>query len=474
MIVTLAIWTHLSSSPRQPDEGHTQSPCFLEKRAPFACADSIARWHALCSKKQAMTKVARFLSRWLTLGVCLWAVPAEAQSISLPNTAFEIEREEPRGERQNPLYISQKDCFDSADVGWNPDTQETDKDDRAGNTWIVFEPQVTGTSNPGVDRLEVWVSESADCTTATAREDNRQCWLVYREDEVQRNNTLIVNPRDVIKADKSLTSYDPTAPRPESICTDSENLVQKGLTFYILYRTNNDSVDASISWDQSPQDLAAPPPPDNVKVGAGDEHLFFEWEIESSNEDNDTLGFVFYCVPEGSRAPEEEVDPAGTGGDGTGGDGTGGDGTGGDGTGGDGTGGGTGGDLAAGGMGGATSLTCDQDLIADGEFPHPDLEECGDSDGRTTRSKTVGGVQNYTNYAVGVAAIDGVGNLGRVKVFSQCLMPQEVTTFYEGYDQAGGKGGGGFCQLRPGQRNALFWLLLLALSVYFVRRKLAA
>jgi hypothetical protein len=415
-----------------------------------------------------MTKLARFLSLLAGASCALFAAPAEAQTISLPNTAFKIEREKERSDDERPLDISREDCVESSDVGWNPQDGSA-KSERAGSTWIVMEPQVLNATSPTQDRLEVWVSETADCTTATAREDNRQCWLVYRTDQVERNNTLVINPRDVVAGNKNVTSYTPSDPRPASICSDPNNLVQRNLTFYLLYRTSNDSVDASFAWEKTAQDLAAPPPPDDVTVGPGDENLFFEWDIESSNEDVDTLGFVFYCVPEGSMATEEP-EPTGTGGDGSGGDGTGGDGTGGDGTGGDGTGGATasGGD---GGMGGSAPLACGQNILVDGEFASPEAIECGRVLGRSSRRGQAKDVTNNVNYAVGVAAIDNVGNAGKLKVFDQCIMPQEVTTFFEGYEQAGGKGGGGFCGFKTNPQSSLLWLLALVGGALTLRRR---
>lgn len=432
----------------------------------FGQSQAIARWHALCSKNRAMTKLARFLSLLAGLWVCLWVSPSRAQSITLPTTAFEIERENPRSEEERPLDISRQDCLDAAPFGWdaNSDTEESDRGDY---TWIVMEPQVTGLnpSAQSADSLQVWVSESVDCANANNRINTPQCWLVYYEPIVARNNTLIINPRDVIDSNRSISIENfRSATRDASICSDPAHLVQRSLTFYVLYFYPGDTVATSFTWTQTGQDLAAPPAPDNVTVGPGDEHLFFEWDIESTSEDPDTLGFVFYCVPEGTTASEE---PAGTGGDGTGGDGSGGEGTGGDGSGGDAT---TGGD---GGMGGAAALSCGQNIVVDGEFATAEAidYECGRVLGRTARRGQADDITNNVNYAVAVAAIDNVGNSGRLKVFDECLMPQEVTTFFEGYEQAGGKGGGGFCGFDTRRTGKLFWLLVLGGGALLVRRR---
>src|SRR5690606_12210252 len=141
------------------------------------------------------------------------------------------------------------------------------------------------------------------------------------------------------------------------------------------------------------------------------------WEINAENEDQETLGFVLYCVPAGTMSE------LGMGGSGVTDDP----------------------DTAMGG--GAAALACDQNVLVNGEFPSADAEqyECGKIVGRSARRGEAGDVENGTQYAVAVAAYDTVGNLGALRVSSRCLMPQEVTTFYEGYRNAGGKGGGGFC-----------------------------
>lgn len=425
-----------------------------------------------------MTKLARFFSLLAGVTVCLWGSPAEAQTITLPNTAFEIERENPRSDAERPLDLSRQDCLDAAPFGWDAQNMGTDESARDGHTWIVMEPQVTGlnSSAQSADSLQVWVSESVDCSNANNRINTPQCWLVYYEPNVARNNTLIINPRDVVDGNRSISIDNfRSATRDASICSDPAHLVQRSLTFYVLYFYPGDTVATSFNWTQTGQDLAAPPAPDNVTVGPGDEHLFFEWDIASTSEDPDTLGFVFYCVPEGTMA-SEEPDPAGTGGNGTGEDGTGGnDGSGGDATGGD----GSGGDTATGGgggMGGAAAMSCGQNIVVDGEFATAEAidYECGRVLGRTARRGQADDVANDVNYAVAVAAIDNVGNSGRLKVFDECLMPQEVTTFFEGFDEAGGKGGGGFCGFDTKQAGSLFWLLLLSGGALSLRRRKAA
>lgn len=389
-----------------------------------------------------MPKVARLLFMWLVLGWCLLPAPAWGQMMSMPNTAFEIVRENPRPEQERPLRISRQDCLDSADYRLSDGSTQA----RGDFTWVVMEPVITGSIAINAF-LEVWVSEGANCQNAEERAANGNCTLVGYTESVSRNNTLVINPRDLVARNRDKV-YDAGLTLPESICFDRNNLVDRALSIFIFLRTSSDTVDAQVKWEQTSLDLAAPRPPDTVKAAPGDEHLFFEWEIATENEDQDTIGFVLYCVPTGTMSEvgmggsgsTEDPDPA---------------------------------------MGGApAALTCDQNILVNGEFPTADAEdyECGKVVGRSSRrGDAEKNIDNYVQYAVAVAAYDTVGNSGALRVFNGCLMPQEVTTFYEGYRGAGGKGGGGFCAY--GARTTGSWALLLLLAagaLLMSRRKGAA
>jgi hypothetical protein len=385
-----------------------------------------------------MPQLARLLTLWLVLAWCLLAAPAWGQSMSLPNTAFEIEREDPRPEQEKPLRISRQDCLDSADRRFGDGGIQ----ERGNFTWVVMEPIITGTIAQNAF-LQVWVSEGAKCTDAQERAANGNCTIVYDTSTVLRNNTIVINPRDLVARNRDKV-YEQGLELPESICSDPNNLVDRALSIYILLRSGSDTVDDNVIWEQTSVDLAAPRPPDKVKAAPGDEHLFFEWEISSQNEDLDTIGFVLYCVPTGTMSEvgmggtssTDDPDPA---------------------------------------MGGApAALTCDQNILVDGEFPPADAGdyECGKVIGRSARRGDAGkNIDNYVQYAVAVAAYDTVGNSGALRVFNGCLMPQEVTTFYEGYRAAGGKGGGGFCAYDPQRTGSWALLLALGVAVLFVSRR---
>jgi hypothetical protein len=195
-----------------------------------------------------------------------------------------------------------------------------------------------------------------------------------------------------------------------------------------------------VEWTNTSMDLVAPPAPDSIDVGAGDEHIFFEWEIDSTSEEDDTEGFNFYCVPSGAMSTAM----GGASSSGT----------------------------AGGGAGGATATSCAQNILVEGEIPSEEVEGfwCGDVTGRSSRNGQAEDLANNTTYAVAVSSLDAVGNSGELSVVA-CITPKPVTTFYEGYKNAGGQGGGGFCQFGHLGQNALTWLVLGAGLLVLRRRR---
>src|SRR5690606_36475131 len=113
---------NLAPAGRSSPPSWRNTPTAPHKRAKTGC---IRRVRGDCPlarpvlKRRAMTKLARFISLLVGVSVCLWGAPAEAQTITLPNTAFEIERENPRSDAERPLDISRQDCLDAAPFGWD-------------------------------------------------------------------------------------------------------------------------------------------------------------------------------------------------------------------------------------------------------------------------------------------------------------------------------------------------------------------
>jgi hypothetical protein len=66
--------------------------------------------------------------------------------------------------------------------------------------------------------------------------------------------------------------------------------------------------------------------------------------------------------------------------------------------------------------------------------------------GESSGNFNVTGLVDGVNYNVAVAAVDNFGNVGPLSTV-QCQIPQQVTDFFQSYRDAGGSAGGGFCSV---------------------------
>jgi hypothetical protein len=105
---------------------------------------------------------------------------------------------------------------------------------------------------------------------------------------------------------------------------------------------------------------------------------------------------------------------------------------------------------------------------------------CGTAGGNTATQSTVTGfadggpgIEDFTRYAVGVAAVDSLGNVGILSPIT-CVTPAPVFTFWDLYLKDGGLAGGGYCAFRaPGAPflGSFFGVGMSALTVAYARRR---
>jgi hypothetical protein len=387
------------------------------------------------------------LFRFLFLGIplcVLLLVPRSvwAQTVTLDErNGFRIERAEgkERSTSQRPNWISRQDCLDGDEIRYQ--SQSHSSEELLEQTWIRLFPRVVGAS--GNDTLEVWVSQTADCSDDDIINGNAQsCSLVFSTRATDDTPDIYLNPRDIVEANTSLRGEDWPGDDPTAgNSTTCDKQVEKPITYYIHVRTGDEIQPNGAKITIGGVDTLAPEPPDNIDAEPGDEHIFFEWEIDTSNEAEDTYGFAFFCVPQGTA-----TDSGGSGLGGAGG---------------------------AGGAEGAGNADCTQGVLTAGEIPSEQALDyiCGYDTGRTTRSGQADGVTNNQLYAVAVAVTDEARNKGRLSEIA-CVTPKEVTTFFESYKDAGGQGGGGFCSQSQSPRDAqLAFVLAGALTLLYRRRR---
>lgn len=353
---------------------------------------------------------------WVILGMALFIqCPVWGQSISLESQSYRVERAVERSSSEEPFAVNRQDCLDDdpTKIDYDP------RDAPDGRTWIRFTVFVSGNIKNN-SRLEIWVSQGADCTDRIERQPSGRCTQVYKNskaDTIQRSDVAHVYPRIVVGdtniEDMDLTDVD-AYPSTE-VC---DQAIDQAYTFYVML-FEGDNVVSNVQWTDTRVDLLGPDPPTSISTKAGESTLYVEWKIPSEQEDPDTQGFSLYC------APAE--------GDGEGADG------------------------GAGGASGCRSALVPGELPPDGN-----RYECGTVTGRGTRKGTARGLENGTTYAVAVAARDLVKNSG-VLTETECLTPQEVTTFFESYRASGGRGGGGFCA--QARHPTSIWGVLFAATI---------
>lgn len=101
---------------------------------------------------------------------------------------------------------------------------------------------------------------------------------------------------------------------------------------------------------------------------------------------------------------------------------------------------------------------------------------CGSARGRQSTEgysdPAIKGLENGRTYAVAIAVRDTYGNLGALSNY-MCQTPVQIDTFYETYRAAGGKAGGGFCNLDIHQKRGMLPMALgaLGLGLWFRRRQ---
>ncbi len=386
----------------------------------------------------------RALAVALALATLVVALPAAAQSIVIqPNF---VRSSGQRDIGQKPSWVSYADCI-------NDDVMTL----------------TLNLANFGPYNLEAWAGVGVDCTNIDERQGaSASCWrLVEPLDPTNDVVSLPIPSRAIANRENALPAGS------SEICEVTADRDNVNVGIYVMLIDSSSQVQGSAIFE-SGIDLIGPPPPTGLSAGIGENQLIIKWS--SSSTDQDLLGYRAYCdPPPGGSAPassptthedgavhdadtDAAIDDAGTTDGGTSTDaGTTDGGTNTDGGSTDG---------GSGGSGGGTNAQCPSALVA-GERPD-ETYRCGSS-GRLSSSIDAEGLANNVTHAVAVAAVDIVGNSGPLSE-SVCGTPEIVDDFFELYRRAGGKGGGGFCQISPQTSGGLLAVMVSALAAFGLRR----
>lgn len=390
----------------------------------------------------------------------LWCTPSHAQQLKPSIQKLDISqitRKTPRRASNNfPYWVSHSDCI-ADDV-------------------ITFRVQI---QNPSVNNFEVWAGNN-DCSQLSQRQGNlAQCWQVYGGQVTRSPASIPIRAQDIVAQNGP---KDGTNGRPGKR-SDCNNRIYLDIKLFFMYVNDGNEVSSNVvTFDDVGIDLQGPVTPDLERLSPSDDSLIAEWE---NNDTTMFQGYRLYCadavafddnsssnsttsVTTSTVAPTAQVDAAQVDAalvdaalaDAAALDDTGGD--------------------AAAADDGTTEPEgvrgCGGSVLQQGKYPTSDLWVCGTVDSFSARSGTAKGLRNGRSYAIGVTAIDRLGNESALSNIL-CQTPREVYTFYEDYRSAGGQGGGGFCTIAaPGtsarSRFAFPSLLLasLALVLAYYRR----
>jgi hypothetical protein len=372
------------------------------------------------------------VAAWLALAAAPGGAVAQTTSSSLgtlssPNNAIRmnpnaqgVDRDRPYYTPTQPWWINFEDC--------------------RLNDYFTF----TLSSQVAGDQLEIWAG-SENCAANRSDQDHGQCWIVASQALQDQTVEVRVPVRNIIARRVGVDV--PPVGLTADVCDDSNDPSGEALSLYFMVVESGQG-DEYFAWDGGTGgfgfDVVGPTPPGSISVGIGESQLAIS--LDDIPTDNQRERYEAFCVPAFTTRASLGLD-AGTSSGSTGGTtptsadaGDGGLDAGSEGA----------LDAGSGADPDAAPAACPTDLLRVGERPPPEFS-CGEGNRTSTRVLT-SRLANNTNYAVAVAGQDDLGNVGVISQI-QCGRPVPLADFFELYGRAGGLGGGGYCNLSPGQQR---------------------
>jgi hypothetical protein len=231
-----------------------------------------------------------------------------------------------------------------------------------------------------------------------------------------------------------------TLPPDQAACTPKDAATgAQNISVYFMMVDSSSAIQGTFATWAASYKLLAPPPPDVVSAGIGENLLPIRFSYSTPSTDNSINGYNFYCNPPPGTAAAADA-----------------------------------GVLPV--DGGVPVTSCDgvastklmQGMLVTGL----DNFRCGGA-GKSATGGNATGLVDGVKYDVAVATTDSYNNVGTLSTVT-CAVPQPVTGFFKAYQEAGGRAGGGFCSFsRHREPFALAALLGLA-SCLLLRRRRAA
>jgi len=285
-----------------------------------------------------------FVSALATVLLAAASGPAAAQSnVSITLNPFATRDVPGKGSNNQYRYwINRADCL--------------------ANDVLHFQTTVTGAVLSGSRVLEVWASQSADCTLVTNRGiASNVCWLVYQGTPSSLVYQVHIRAQNIVAQNfPSTREWEATA----AACAAGPS-ADRALKLHFMIMEGSQQVGTHALWTQTGVDVQPPSTPYDVTVEPGKERLLVNWSAPTSP---DLLEWRFYCdeAPDGCPRTTRALIP--------------------------------------------------------GQIPS-EAHRCGTVLGDITRSGHAEGLTNGVDHAVGVLATDRVGNVGALSELA-CAAPE--------------------------------------------------
>lgn len=163
--------------------------------------------------------------------------------------------------------------------------------------------------------LQIWAGTACDQVSSRPPSATATCWLLYNEQPTVPVSTAYFSVRELLRGRTEGESggNGTSANVPECTLISTASAAQV-LNTYVMLLDPNNSVVAAATW-QATFKLRAPPPPEVVSVGSGDEQLSVNLE-PSTLADQAVRSVELYCDPapnDSNAAANAQVASGGSG-----------------------------------------------------------------------------------------------------------------------------------------------------------------
>lgn len=159
--------------------------------------------------------------------------------------------------------------------------------------------------------LEVWAGLGCDDVEPRVLAGATVCWKLASFAPTSSMPPLEISVRDLVSG-YTLPGVDPSsASDPNSACrdaVDSESATSLTVYFMLIDPASHAVKGTFATWNASSK-LTAPPPPDHVSLGVGNQELVAAFSYDQISSDQTINGFQLYCEPSPGGTGDSDAGP---------------------------------------------------------------------------------------------------------------------------------------------------------------------